>query len=64
MLYQHFTANRRHTLMHFFYCTLSYRKIRCSRRTHHTSISREVTRNQQQVWMFILPISIHRDKEA
>jgi IS30 family transposase len=49
MSYQHFTAKERHTLMHLLYCKLSYREIGCRLGRHHTSISREVTRNQRIV---------------
>ena len=49
MSYQHLTPKERHTLMHLLYCKLSYREIGRRLNRHHTSISREVTRNQRVV---------------
>lgn len=49
MSYQHFTVKERHTLMHLLQWGLSYREIGRRLGRHHTTISREVKRNQRPI---------------
>ena len=49
MSYTHFTAKERHTLMFLLQMNLSFREIGRRLGRHHTTVSREVSRNARKI---------------